>query len=202
MEQYKFNLSSDSIKIFPAANRSFKYDTQSRLMSEVNITNMVKILSPAHNYVVSKTLDLDGTIKFVLNGYYIEASVSDLLDDKNGLTLPIYANICVKDFDKNDISVLQGNDSGDSDSKYFGVTFTSTEALVVDDQNIKVYSLKLLDEFGINKDPIIPESSLYKYDAFDFSLNVIDCGNWNDPVDNEAIDKIYEKFGVSDWKLA
>lgn len=76
------SISSNNVKIFPCVSRDIDNDTdeiaiKSKLMSEENITNLIKTITDKKSYVIEKD---DTTIKFVLDGYYIELSNVTSLD--------------------------------------------------------------------------------------------------------------------------
>lgn len=70
------SIESGKIKIFPCVSRTYsedEIDIKAKLMSEENITNILKSITDNKSYVISyESGNESGKLKFVLNGYYIE----------------------------------------------------------------------------------------------------------------------------------
>ena len=66
---------SADVTIFPCVSRVIKDDTltplKAKLMSEENITNIIKSITDNQSYVISYD---NGVFKLILDGYYIELS--------------------------------------------------------------------------------------------------------------------------------
>lgn len=72
------SVESKKIKIFPCVSRSYtgdennpEVDIKAKLMSEENITNIIKSITDRKSYVIRYD-DVAKKIIFVLNGYYVE----------------------------------------------------------------------------------------------------------------------------------
>ena len=64
-------ISSSNIFVFPCVSRGEQYDLASKLMSEKNITNIIKSITDEESYIISW---VNGVLKCVIKGYYFEIS--------------------------------------------------------------------------------------------------------------------------------
>ena len=67
---------SNTVTIFPCVSRTDNTDekaTKAKLMSEENITNIIKSITDKKSYVLDYS---EGKFKFILDGYYIELETS------------------------------------------------------------------------------------------------------------------------------
>lgn len=162
------NVLSSKIKIFPAANRDLQYDSQSRLMSEENVTGIIKSIASKDSYVVSELVN-DTPFKFVINGYLVELENVDYArqvasNPDNSIADDLYAYINI--ITDNGYPHLSGSDTGASDvedSIYTGVSFSKKEQ----------EDVPCLQLIGDGKVPI---ESLQKFDEYTLGLYEIDCG--------------------------
>jgi hypothetical protein len=67
--------STNILSVFPCVSRGADYDSgsKSKLMSEKNITNIVKSITDKESYIISWNAD---NLKCVVQGYYFEIKVS------------------------------------------------------------------------------------------------------------------------------
>lgn len=91
-------VSSDKITVFPCIKRDPAYNTTSKLMSEQNITNIIKSIVGDRAYVIS---EISNGVEFIIQGYYFNYTFSANDTENN-----VYASI-VKDGDP---SLLKGDD--------------------------------------------------------------------------------------------
>ena len=63
--------SSNQVTVFPCVNRDSSYLSASKLMSEQNITNIIKSITDKDSYIISWK---EGLLKCVVKGYYFEIS--------------------------------------------------------------------------------------------------------------------------------
>lgn len=97
-------LKPQDVTVFPfGKNRAS--DSRSRVLNEQNITNLVRMLTDNHSYVLSWDSD-SNEIEFVLYGYYFKANLSEVI--KDNVNNDIYAYIILNDTD--DYSYLVGGD--------------------------------------------------------------------------------------------
>ena len=139
-------LKSNQIKVFPATGRSETYE-ESFLTTEDNITNIGKTIHSSNDssWVVSSKIEVP--FKFVINGYSFEIS------DETILTGNLYATIYLqKTLSSGDYQRLVNQDSSktldngvDTDSEFTGLTLTTEKPASVDNDSIKSYTLKLLN---------------------------------------------------------
>ena len=146
-------LDSDKIKIFPfSTTRST--DPEGRWLSEKNLTNIIKELTDYHSYVIS--YDDQGSIRFVINGYLVEAMLP------SALRRNVYAVIQITD------NVLSGGDN--TTNQFTCVNFSKT--VVETNINDGIYALHLLDEEGH-----VPETSYRRFHMRAMNISKISCGD-------------------------
>jgi hypothetical protein len=73
-------ISSNKVTVFPCVGRSISNDTNdinlsAKLMSEKNITNIIKSITDRKSYIISYN-ETDKLMKFILDGYYFEVFFS------------------------------------------------------------------------------------------------------------------------------
>lgn len=148
------SVESSKIKIFPCVSRTYdtdEADIKAKLMSEENITNIIKSITDKKSYIISYD-DVNKIFKFVLNGYYIE-----LKAEKRG-NLYVYMEDMVK----------SGNHTliyGDSDNYFKGISTSEIEP----DKSVKL-CLCLNGE--------IPNESYLKFNSSSFTVDT-DFGELN-----------------------
>ena len=94
---------STNVKVFPCATRESDNGLDSKLLSEQNITNIIKSVTDNHSYIISWDND---TLKCVIKGYYFEISGQRIGGD-------LYAHLQMNG------DVLNGADEVDGNQKYF-----------------------------------------------------------------------------------
>ena len=102
--------SSKFTKVFPCVSR----DLQDKLISEENITSLVKIITDTKAFVINDTLK---DFEFVIDGYYFKADISEYTRNYPG---PVYAQIHYKE--SSPYTIIEG-DNGD---EFDGITFSGT----------------------------------------------------------------------------
>jgi hypothetical protein len=155
-------ISSVNISIFPCVSRFLTNDNnevakRSKLMSEENITGIIKSITDKDSYVIS----YDGqVIKFVLGGYYIE--VAQKLSDT------VYAHLVFQKSRTNQHKLI----AGDNNNNFYGVVFSNSDTAptITDSYEYGDVSLKLYDGEQV------PQTSFYKFNPK--SINV-DFGELN-----------------------
>ena len=105
------SIPSDNIKVFPCTNRSSEYHETSKLMSEQNITNIIKSIVGNKSYVIAETAN---TVEFVIQGYYFNYTYTSNDKKENRL----YASISKF----KDTNLLMG----DGDSGFEGLTISNS----------------------------------------------------------------------------
>ena len=104
---------SSKVSVFPCASRTGKYQVEARLLSEKNMTELVKHITTSDgSYVIS-----DDGKEFMLGGYYFK------LDDSHSFNgLSAYASL---KFTQNNI--LDGDSDVSDDSVFNGLDITTTK---------------------------------------------------------------------------
>ena len=143
-------IKSSNISVFPCVSRNSNYDLDSKLMSEKNITNILKSVTDRESYIIS----WEGTtLKCVIKGYYFE--ITDIQQSGNK-----YAHLKMNTTQ----NILNGTDevSGDN-SEFKGVDINTTPA----DADLTLC-------VGGN----IPDSSRSKFNtkSLNVDLTTINCG--------------------------
>lgn len=102
-------MKSNKVFVFPCVNRSEKYDLKSKLLSEENITNIVKSLVDNKSFVINNDIN---NLEFVIDGYYFK------LSEKPGDT--VYATI-----HKEEDNFLSGDTDDDENSYFEGLVISN-----------------------------------------------------------------------------
>lgn len=155
------HLKSAKIKVFPFGSNRVTNPVD-RVLNEQNLTQIIKSVTDYDSYVISYEGNL---IKFVINGYYVEADLTDLKDK------PLYASITMEGEDYN---YLNGGDnlttvkegSLEAESEFTGVNFANSLEHVGG-----THQLQLLDNNGN-----VPVTSLYKISGESIHIDRIYCG--------------------------
>ena len=149
------NLSSDSIKVFPCANRGTNYNLQARLTSEYNLTSIINQLIDTDSFVITPQVSSTQTsLSFNIHGYYFN------VDDYTKITSlgisgnDIYAWIRVRSSTVDGVIFYELATGGteeetsevldDSNNNFLGVNFTSQSNIPQSGDNNDIYSLYLL----------------------------------------------------------
>lgn len=148
------NIPSEKIEIFPCVSRKPDYDLSSRLMTEENITNLIKNILDKDSYVIK--ID-GGYIYFVIEGYMIKLKV-DLLPKND--TISGYFVSLVPASTENSFDIIKGDNPT---NPYFeGISITTDSG-----------ALKILEKDGLT----IPVESQAKFNLSSFGLsNKLDFG--------------------------
>lgn len=72
-------IQSDNIFVFPCASRESEFGLASKLLSEKNITNILKSITDKPSYIISWK---DSILKCVVKGYYFEILNEELSGNK------------------------------------------------------------------------------------------------------------------------
>jgi hypothetical protein len=149
-------VNSNNITIFPCVSRVFENENselslKAKLMSEENITNMIKSITDNKSFVI----EYDNTynlFKLILNGYYIE--LTELCENTK------YVRLVYQDTSSTHILI-----KGDKISEGLGGVFEGVEILKTTPSDEK-------DWLCLCKDGEIPTESYQKFDtksmSFDF----------------------------------
>ena len=62
-------MNSDKIFVFPCVSRDNDYDLKAKIMSEENITNLIKSITDNTSYVINDDLN---NLEFIIDGYYFK----------------------------------------------------------------------------------------------------------------------------------
>ena len=149
-------INSENITIFPCVSRTIKdnYETatKAKLMSEENITNIIKSITDKDSYIISRSNS--NLFKFVLEGYYIRLQLP--IDES---VTDIYVSLNYQSNTGNH-TLLQG----DTNNIFNGIDVLTNK------NNLPEYDLS--NYFCLLKDGSIPEESCRKFNktsiSFDF----------------------------------
>ena len=145
------NVESSKVFVFPCVSRSTDNEQDNlnaKLMSEKNITNIIKTITDNKSYIISWDSNL---LKCVIDGYYFEINGIEITDNK-------YAYITMQD--GTSLELIKADDG----QTFAGITITD------DIPNVAHY-LTLCDNGKI------PIDSLVKFRPESFGFDrVIDCG--------------------------
>lgn len=157
-------MESNNIIVFPATNRAQKYSQTAQVLTERNISGIIKNIVD-QDYVISDKYSADN-FEFVINGYYFKTS-ADITAGIDGNE--IWANIRVvaptaePTFLELTPIVTSGDNQTntlDSDTGFLGISFTKTKGEGYVDKS-GIYSLRVLVK-GSSNNWIIPKESRYK----------------------------------------
>ena len=139
---------SNVTHIFPCVSRPD--NIKSKLMSEKNITNIIKSIADAPSYIIDYD-PLTGTLKFILEGYYFEIKNFAVSGNK-------YASIVYKSGTNQELI-----DADDAESKFKGLAIYDT-----------VPTSGSYLALCVNNS--IPSSSYVKFNNGSLGITHIDCG--------------------------
>lgn len=159
-------LASGSVDVFPATRRSDEYQRRSRLITEYNFTNMVKLLTERPSYCVTKDYDANKPFEFYIYGYYFKISQASLLVSTTGAQGTVYAYITLDT--GNAIPEISGLDD---EGRYEGLNLTNTFSTEWDEQP-NVHYLKLLEKNLNTGAWQVPTDSLVKFTRNSVELDV------------------------------
>ena len=156
-------ISSNDVFVFPCVSRNTddeQKNLDAKLMSEKNITNIIKSITDKESYIISWE---NSILKCVVRGYYFEIAYAKP-DTQTDLYLHLHLGT------RGDI--LQG----DNEEVFDGVTINNDPTVVVEgvqkDADLMLYKGELRD---------IPEESYYKFEGKSMFGNIknLDCGELN-----------------------
>lgn len=156
---------SENIDVFPATNRTYTEDNKtikSRLMSEDNITNIIKSIADYNSFVLNYDSNKDngGVIEFILNGYYFRITYFDTFLKESNFENNVYAKLKNSPSSSSDYSNTLEQDKVSEDvSKYEGIEFVKTS-------DADTFLLLQKDGDGWK----IPSESFYKYNVDSINL--------------------------------
>jgi hypothetical protein len=145
-------IGSESIKVFPCVSRNLSKgsdELDAKLMSEKNITNLIKTVTDNSSFVLSDTNA--NPMRFVLDGYYFEIKNFDYTGTK-------YAYVAKQ----------QDLIRGDNGNSFLGLTLWEAS----NDSDKPTTSPHLC----LCSDGKVPASSRYKFNQSSFNISKIDCG--------------------------
>ena len=143
-------MDSNKIFAFPCVSRAGDYELKAKLMSEENITRIIKSVADTPSYVINDDLN---NLKFVIDGYYFELIDFPLNGDQ-------YAYIYTKETSTG--KLLEGD---------YG---TDLKGLIITNQIPTDKNYLTLCTSGI-----IPNSSRAKFTQKSLAITNIDCGELN-----------------------
>lgn len=179
-------LNSEQVHVFPFGSTR-QIDPNARVFNEQNISQLVRNMTDNPDYVIDYN-EGNGTIQFIIHGYYFEA---ELNDDVKVNGSPLYAYIDTAELDTyeylrgGDIEVLVEEDNpSDPDNplikyenKFTGITFTTSTEEITSGKY-----LQLLDEDGK-----VPASSRIRFSAESLDaqahIDRIYCGTSTEVID-------------------
>lgn len=155
---------SKDIIIFPCVSRLYTADEtniKAKLMSEENLTNILKSVTDKKSYIISYE---SKSIKFVLNGYYVELGNISLSE----YTDPIYAVLNYQG-STGEHKIIVGDTGSDDKATFGGITLVTSTP----DANSEYLCL-----WNGNS---VPKESLCKFSANSLSLEgtTMDFGELN-----------------------
>jgi len=146
------NLKSTAVKVYPSAFRGpstgpVKYNPESRLNTEFNVTNITNRLSSTGNFVIDDWNEITKVIRFNIKGYYFEVDLTEYLASVP-TSLNVHASIRVEPFINDE----------DNNTKYKALTLveatttsTPTAGAILDIISGSEYVFKGID---INSSPL------------------------------------------------
>lgn len=172
------SIASNKIKVFPSTRRAMADSTyrESRLLSEGAMVDTNNRVLDKTSFVITNNVtdavDLSSTFEFVVFGYHFTVdSVSDILSTIEPSLLvdgvSIYASIEIDT--EGGVSELIGQDE---DDEYNGVTFSTVEPTVAQNEYVLKYLKILVKDSG---NYFVPSESIEKYDIAKM-MGSIDCG--------------------------
>lgn len=155
-------MESDKIIVFPATNRDQAYSQTAQVLTERNISGIIKNLVD-QDYVISDKYSADN-FEFVINGYYFRTS-ADITSGISGTE--VWANIKIAAptseppfLELVPITNVSGDTNTlDSNDTFLGISFTETAGEGYVDKT-GIHSLKVLVKMGNSW--IVPKESRYK----------------------------------------
>jgi len=158
------NLSSDKVFVFPCVSRDIgesssndpskkELSNKSKLMSEENITNMIKSITDKSSYLIEYLPNTDSTktlIRFVLGGYYFELQGVNPSNEE-GVDKSLYAILKMKNT-RNEFVMIEG----DRNNEFVGMSLENSITPTEDNNTF-------LQIFDSNGD--IPEESYIKFNS-------------------------------------
>ena len=158
-------INSNSINVFPCANRGSDYNLQSRLTSEYNLTNIINQLIDTDSFVISS--NLSNGLSFNIHGYYFNVSNYQHITNLDSSWTDVYAEITIANntvdgLTFNELTVNGTEDVStdlDADTTFTGVAFTGTKPTEAQDH----YYLHILHRNSTSSDWYIPPESTVKF---------------------------------------
>lgn len=160
-------INSNSINVFPCANRGTAYNLQSRLTSEYNLTNIINQLIDTDSFVITNVLTTDGPLAFNIHGYYFNVSNYQTITNLDPSWTDVYAEITIASttidgITFNELTVNGTEDVStnlDGDTTFDGVAFTGTKP----DEKQDHYYLHILHRDLTSSGWCIPPESTVKF---------------------------------------
>jgi hypothetical protein len=142
------NLNSSLVSVFPCVSRTDDYALDSKLLSEKNLSNIIKCVTDKKSFVINDDLD---NLEFVIDGYYFKL---------NGHTLSgtTYAYLSYQDANP---TLLEGDDK----DIFTGLNLTNNSS---GDSGEYLQLCEYIEE--TNRYRVPPESKIK------FVLTALDCG--------------------------
>lgn len=159
-------INSNSINVFPCANRGTAYNLQSRLTSEYNLTNIINQLIDTDSFVISN--NLSNGLSFNIHGYYFNVSNYQDITNLDSSWTDVYAQITIAHnelesglvFDELTVNGTEDVSTNlDADTTFTGVAFTSTKPAEAQNH----YFLHILHRDSTSSDWYIPPESTVKF---------------------------------------
>lgn len=169
---------TSNLHIFPISIKR-NSNPGARVLSEVNLTSIVRGLTDKDAFVISSSFESDKDFEFIIHGYYcrIESSVipSCFRIFPNG---PIYAVILIKGSSK-DYPILDASETvtgtgSSAVSTFTGVQFVSSPEEVKNDEGYQPYLLHILTKEGEDIFTI-PFTSRTRFELTSIDLNELEA---------------------------
>lgn len=149
------SISSENIFVFPCVSRSKDYELKAKLMSEENITNIIKSITDSPSYII----DYDKNTKileFVIDGYYFKLTEFTPSGTQ-------YAVLKYKADTPKEIKIIDGDNTN---NQFNGLTIETSQP------KSGTYLL-------ISENNEIPDRSKIKFSRESLNMSSIDCGELN-----------------------
>lgn len=175
-------LNSNKVFVFPCVSRTIDGGNKSlsaKLMSEKNITNIIKSVTDTSSYIISWGVNNDGNglLTCVIDGYYFE--LSDITPSVSSGTNNRYKYL----------KLVRYTALGENDEQYMFSRIDGTDTQITGTTNYEFSGIEVnecVNESDIQTDsPVlilsvdgkICKESYIKYDTKSLNLTVIDCGD-------------------------
>ncbi len=150
-------IKSNNLFVFPCVSREARFDLDAKVLSEKNITNIIKSVTDKESYIIS--WDNNSNLRCVIRGYYFE--IKGESKPTAGSTTSRYVHLVMKGDPTDPVDPDRFLIKGDNGVDFEGLTIDSNSS----EADLILY-----------ENGIIPESSFIKFDRSSLPITTIDCG--------------------------